>query len=143
MLTHPNLEKLQTLRFDGMLKALREQMQMPQIETLSFEERLGLLVDRELTERENRRLQTRLRKAKLRHDASIEDLDWRAARGLDRSLVMQLAGCRWIERHHNVVITGATGVGNPRWPAPWPTKPASTVTARSISVCRACWKRCA
>lgn len=77
-----------------------------------------LLVDRELTERENRRLQTRLRKAKLRHDASIEDLDWRAARGLDRSLVMKLAMCRWIERHHNVVITGATGVGNPRWPAP-------------------------
>ncbi len=111
MLTHPTLEKLQTLRFDGMLKALREQMQMPEIETFSFEERLGLLVDRELTERENRRLQTRLRKAKLRHEASIEDLDWRAARGLDRSLVMQLAGCRWIERHHNVVITGATGVG--------------------------------
>jgi len=66
-LTHPTLEKLQSLRLSGMLKALNEQQQMPEIDTLGFEERLGLLIDREVTDRENRRLETRLKKAKLRH----------------------------------------------------------------------------
>jgi len=75
MLHHPTLEKLQTLRFTGMLKALQEQQQLPDIDTLSFEERLGLLVDREMTEREDKRLQTRLRKAKFKHQAAVEDID--------------------------------------------------------------------
>jgi DNA replication protein DnaC len=111
MLNHPTLEKLHTLRFTGMLKALEEQRAQPEIDRLSFEERLGLLVDRELVERENRRLQTRLRKAKLRQQASIEDIDYRARRGLDRSVVLRLAECRWIGAHQNVLITGPTGVG--------------------------------
>jgi DNA replication protein DnaC len=80
MLTHPTLEKLQTLKFTGMAKALIEQLQMPDIQELCFEERLGLLVDREMTERENRRLQTRLRKARLRQSACIEDIDYRHPR---------------------------------------------------------------
>ena len=111
MLNHPTLEKLQSLKLAGMLKALDEQMQMPECEALSFEERLGLLVDREITERDNRRLKMRLKKAKLRQSAIIEDIDYRHPRGLDKSLMLSLAGCQWIRKHHNCIITGATGAG--------------------------------
>lgn len=111
MLTHPTLEKLQTLRLSGMRRALEEQMHIPDIEELGFEERLGLLVDREITERENRRLKTRLGKAKLRHNASLEDIDYRAPRGLDKSLVTRLAACEWLREHLNVLIIGPTGIG--------------------------------
>lgn len=111
MLTHPTLEKLQTLRLSGMLKALSEQQQMPEIDTLGFEERLGLLIDREVTERENRRLETRLKKAKLRHSCCIEDLDFKASRGLDKALILSLATCTWIARGINVLICGPTGIG--------------------------------
>ena len=75
MLTHPTLDKLQALRLTGMSHGLIEQLQMPDMAALSFEERFGLLVDREFTERENRRLTTRLRQAKLRQTACIEDID--------------------------------------------------------------------
>ena len=111
MLTHPLLDKLEILGFYGMLKALQEQMQMPDIEKLTFEERLGLLIDREMTERECRRLKTRLRKAKLRQNASVEDVDFRHPRKLDKTLFMQLAECRWLKEHHNLLIIGPTGVG--------------------------------
>ena len=111
MLHHPTLEKLQTLRLAGMLKALSEQQQMPEINSLGFEERLGLLVDREVTERENRRLDTRLKKAKLRHSCCVEDLNFRVSRGLDQALVVRLAACTWIARGINVLISGPTGVG--------------------------------
>ena len=111
MLHHPTLDKLQTLRFTGMLKALQDQHTMPDIDTLSFEERLGLLVDREITEREDRRLQSRLRKARLKHQAAIEDIDYRAPRGLDKSLMRQLAECHWIRDGLNLLINGPTGVG--------------------------------
>lgn len=111
MLTHPTLEKLQTLRLSGMLKALNEQQQMPEIESLGFEERLGLLIDREVTERDNRRLETRLKKARLRHACCVEDLDFKASRGLDKSLILTLAACAWIARRINVLICGPTGVG--------------------------------
>jgi DNA replication protein DnaC len=111
MLHHPTLEKLQTLRLSGMYKALTEQMNIPESEPLSFEERLGLLVDRELTERQDRRLQTRLRQARLKHNACVEDLDWRAPRGLDKALMRQLATCRWVHEGLNLIINGATGVG--------------------------------
>ena len=111
MLIHPILDKLQTLRFFGMLKAFEEQINMPDIENLSFEERLGLLVDRETADRQNRRFNTRLRKAKLRQNACIEDIDFRHQRGLDKSLVMQLASGKWIKEAHNVIIIGPTGVG--------------------------------
>ena len=111
MLHHPTLEKLQTLRLSGMYKALTEQMHIPESEPLSFEERLGLLVDRELTERQDRRLQTRLRQARLKHNACVEDLDYRAPRGLDKALMRQLATCRWVHEGLNLIINGATGVG--------------------------------
>ena len=111
MLTHPTLDKIERLRLAGMAKALSEQMQNHEIGSLTFEERLGLLIDRELTERENRRLTTRLRIARLRHQASIEDLDFRGSRGMDKSLVMSLSANQWIGDHQNLLITGPTGVG--------------------------------
>jgi len=94
-----------------MYQALVEQLQMPDIAALTFEERLGLLVDRESTERENRRLTTRLRQAKLRQTACIEDIDYRHPRGLDKSLMARLATCQWVRERHNVLITGPTGIG--------------------------------
>jgi DNA replication protein DnaC len=111
MLVNPILDKLQTLRFFGMLSAFEEQVQMADIDQIGFDERFGLLVDREMTERENRRFKTRLRKAKLRQQACVEDVDFRHQRGLDKSLFMQLAACQWIKESHNVLIIGPTGVG--------------------------------
>lgn len=111
MLLHPTLEKLNTLRFTGMAAALDEQMQMNSLADLGFEERLGILLDREMAVRQTRRMNTRLRKAKLRQDGCIEDIDFRHPRGLDKSLVMRLAGCEWVKEHNNLIITGPTGVG--------------------------------
>jgi len=111
MLHHPTLDKLTTLRLTGMHKALSEQLALPNIDDLSFEERLGLLADRELTERENRRLQTRLRQARLKQSACLEDLDTRTPRGLDKALVTQLATGQWIREGLNLLLLGPTGVG--------------------------------
>ena len=111
MLTHPTLEKLQALRLTGMVKALEEQLQMTGLEELGFTERLGLLVDREMTDRENRRLKDRLAKARLRQSAAVEDVDLRTPRGLDRSQFLALCSCQWITQHLNVLITGPTGAG--------------------------------
>ena len=111
MLTHPTLDKLQSLRLSGMYQALSEQMRMPDIGDLSFEERLGLLVDREMTERDDRRLKTRLHKATLRQAACIEDIDYRHPRGLDKALMLRLATCQWVREHQNILLTGPTGIG--------------------------------
>lgn len=111
MLKHPTLDKLQTLKFTGMVAALADQINMPDIEDLAFEERLGLLVDREITERENRRLMNRLRRARLRHNAALEDIDYQNPRGLDKALIQSLAACQWAKEHLNILITGPTGVG--------------------------------
>jgi DNA replication protein DnaC len=108
MLLQPTLQRLTELRLSGMADALEEQMRMPDIETLSFEDRLGLLLDREVTLREDRRLTRLLQLAKLRLSAAVEDLDFRASRGLDRSLVLRLAACDWVRQHQNVLISGAT-----------------------------------
>ena len=111
MLLHPTLEKLTTMRFTGMAAALDEQMQMEGLDKMAFEERLGLLLDREQAVRETRRMKTRLRKAKLRQQGSVEDIDFRHPRSLDKSLVVRLADCQWIRKHNNLIITGPTGVG--------------------------------
>jgi len=110
MLSHPTLEGLQALKLNGMARALAEQLELPAAEALPFLERLGLLVDREQAERAQRRLTTRLRAARLREQACLEDLDLRAPRGLDRALVLSLAGGDWVRRHRNVLISGPTGV---------------------------------
>ncbi len=111
MLIHPTLDKLHALRLTGMCKALEQQWQMADHEALSFEERLGLMVDREMTERDNRRLQTRLRQAKLREQAVFEDIDYHHPRGLDKGVMVKLATCQWIKDHHNLLVTGPTGAG--------------------------------
>ena len=112
MLIHPTLDQLRSLRLEGMAKSLEEQLQMPDIEELRFEDRLALMIDREVTERNYRRQQSRLRKAKLRQkNACIEDIDFRSRRGLDKELVLYLSSCEWIGKHRNILITGPTGVG--------------------------------
>lgn len=110
MLTQPTVERLHTLGLVGMAQALAEQLQSDSDE-LTFLERLGLLVDREQTERENRRLKTRLAQAHLRQTASVEDVNLKLPRGLDKALFRSLSSCQWIAKHHNLLITGKTGVG--------------------------------
>ena len=104
MLAHPTQERLIALGLTGMAKALDDQRRSPDIAALGFEERLGLLVDHEAAERENRRMTTRLKFAALRHDASIEDVDLRTPRGLDRALFQRLAAGSWLDRHEGVGV---------------------------------------
>jgi len=94
-----------------MADALEEQQAVPDVQSLSFEDRLGLLVEREATVRQDRRLARLLRQAKLRLPATIEDLDLRSPRGLDRSVILRLASSDWVRKHQVVLITGATGTG--------------------------------
>lgn len=112
MLGQPTTEKLHEMGLKAMAKALEEQRRGEGVVDLGFEERLGLLVDAEWLDRQNRRLARRLREAKLRiPGACLEDVDFSPGRGLDRGLVRELATCRWVEEHLNVLLTGATGVG--------------------------------
>ena len=111
MLHHPTLDKLQQLKLTGMRRALLDQAALPEVAAIPFEERLGLLVDCELTERSNRRMQMRLRTAKLKQNTALEDIDFKSPRGLDRSLILKLADCDWVSAHLNILISGPTGVG--------------------------------
>src|ERR1700751_266282 len=111
MLNHPTIDRLRDLGLVGMFRALEEQQRQPDSTHLTFEDRLAMLVDREVLERENKRLKTRLRFAGLRQMASPEDVDYRAHRGLDRGLFQRLVQGEWIERQQNLLITGPTGVG--------------------------------
>lgn len=111
MLLHPVLEQLKTLKLDGMLTALQEQSKQSDIKQLSFEERLGLLVEHEISVRESRKVNRRLHFAKLRTGACFEDISFKATRKLDKSLVFSLENCQWIREHRNILITGATGTG--------------------------------
>ncbi|KPX12840.1 IS21-like element helper ATPase IstB [Pseudomonas syringae] len=108
---NPTLGKLQTLRLHGMIKALNEQQATPDIHDLSFDERLGLMVDRELTEREDARMATCLKAARLRYNACLEDIDYRSPRGLDKALILQLGSGQWLRDGLNLIIGGSTGVG--------------------------------
>jgi DNA replication protein DnaC len=94
-----------------MKKSLEEQLQQSNIEELCFDERLALMLEREITERENRRLKTRLKQAKLKQVACMESIDFKATRGLSQSVMLALSACKWIKEHHNILITGPTGTG--------------------------------
>lgn len=107
----PTLDKLCQMKLFGMAKALEELMTQPQAAGLSFEERLAILVDREADLRAGRQLTRLLNNAKLKQQACVEDIDFRQPRGLDRSAFFSLADCRWIKEHHNLIVTGPTGVG--------------------------------
>jgi DNA replication protein DnaC len=111
LLTHPILDQLHQLGLAGMARAFAELQANPQSTELSHAEWLSLLLDREATERHDRRLRARLRYARLRQNAVIEDVDYRAPRGLDRALFQKLAGGGWIDAHDNLILCGPTGVG--------------------------------
>lgn len=111
MLTHPLFEQLKTLRCQGMLEAYQEQLNTPDIHRLSFDERFALLIEREYLARENRKLTNRLRQAKLKEDACIEDVDYSSERNLSKTVITRLAECSWISKKENVLITGPTGAG--------------------------------
>ena len=108
---HPSIEKLRQMRLTGMARALEEQLSQPDVAGLSFDERLGLLVDREEAQRHNAALAQRLRAARLRQAACLEDIDYRTSRGLDRGLMRTLATGEWLRLHNNVLVMGPTGVG--------------------------------
>jgi DNA replication protein DnaC len=111
MLAHPTHERLVALGLAGMARAFEDQRRSPDIAALSFEERLGLMVDREAAERDTKRLATRLKFAALRQNAVVEDIDLRAPRGIDRALFQKLAAGDWIDRAEGLLVTGPTGVG--------------------------------
>ena len=112
MLTNPLKEKLKALNLTGFLEGLDDQERTPgALGDHSFEDRLGLLVDREITVQENRRTQRRLKEARLRQNATPEDLDFRSPRNLPKALVQTLLSGQWIANRQNVLITGPTGVG--------------------------------
>ena len=111
MLNHQTMEKLIALRLEGMAQALEEQRRQADISQLDFEERFGLLVERQWLWRENRALAARLHHAQLKVAASLEDIDYRHPRGLKRAQIDQLRASRWVANHHNCLITGPTGSG--------------------------------
>jgi DNA replication protein DnaC len=112
MLNQPMIEKLVALRLTGMVEGLKAQQQDPAAAELSFNERLAMLVDQQWNWRENQALDRRLKAAKLRGNACIEDIDFRAARGLDRSVIRALAQeSGWVSKHENIFVIGPTGVG--------------------------------
>jgi DNA replication protein DnaC len=112
MLREPTVEKLQALKLQAMAQAWTEQQQTAELTSLAFDERFGLLVDAEWLARENKRLGRALREAKLKlTQACVEAIDFPARRELDKALVRQLATCRWVHEHQNVLVVGATGVG--------------------------------
>jgi len=112
MLTAPTLDKLQSLKLDAMAHAWTEQQQQAELTSLAFDERFGLLIEAEWRARENKRLARALQEAKLKlSQACLEAIDYPARRELDKAVIRQLATCRWVEEHHNVILVGATGVG--------------------------------
>lgn len=111
MMLHPVLEQLKVLKLEGMLAALEGQNSQPEIKQLNFEERLGLLVEYEISFRENKKVKKRLETAKLKTPACFEDISYKATRKLDKSLVASLEDCQWVREHRNILITGATGTG--------------------------------
>lgn len=111
MLTNTTIDGLHNLRLPGMARGLLEQREHPDYDALGFEERLAMLVDRELTERQNRRLDRMLKAAHLRLSATIEGIDYARPRGLERAQLLSLAEAHWARSHHSVVIVAATGLG--------------------------------
>lgn len=111
MLTQQTIEKLYTMKLNGMVEAFKDQLQQPAAQDLSFQERFTLLVDQQWCFQENRRMNRFLQNAQLKINACIEDLDFKTPGGLDKSVILSLANCDWITNVQNIIITGSTGVG--------------------------------
>jgi DNA replication protein DnaC len=111
LLQHPTIDRLRELGLDGMAQSLRDLASNPESKALDHIEWLGILLEHEMTLRQQKRFEARARTAKLRHPASVEDVDYRAARGLDRALFLKLASCDWIREHRHCLLTGPCGVG--------------------------------
>jgi hypothetical protein len=111
VLTHPTLDLLHDLGLHGMAKGFKELEQVADSRSLKHAEWLGLLLEHEVTLRRQKRFEARARTARLRHNASVEDIDYRAARGLDRALFLKLASCDFIRERRNLLISGPCGVG--------------------------------
>src|SRR5215471_17306630 len=136
MLTHPTLEQMRALKLDGMAQAFIELESQDRAKDLGHAEWLALLLDREIASRSTRRFETRMRKAHLRHSqASIEDIDYRTPRRLDKALFQQLAACRWIVEHRGLLVTGPCGVGK-SWLASSTTPTGSNSTDRRCASLR-------
>lgn len=111
VLANATLDGLHALRLPGMARGLLEQREHPDYQALGFEERLGMLIDRELTERRNRKLERMLKVAHLRLAATVEGIDYGRPRGLERAQILSLAESHWVRSHHSIVVIGATGLG--------------------------------
>jgi DNA replication protein DnaC len=111
MLDNATIDGLHALRLPAMAKGLLEQREHPDYQALGFEERLGILVDKELTERQRKRLERNLKAARLRTSATVEAIDFGRPRGLERAQILSLAEAHWVQSHHSVVVVGATGLG--------------------------------
>ncbi len=110
MLNQQTIEKLNSLKLKGMAQCYQNQVGAS-FSGLSFDERLGLLIDYEATYRENRRLERLLKDARLKEQACVEDIDYQHSRGLNRTVMSNLISCQWISSYHSILITGPTGVG--------------------------------
>jgi DNA replication protein DnaC len=111
MLNQQTINKLHELKLAGMAEAFADQLNQPDMDRLSFAERLGLIVDRQWTWKENNRMERYLKNARMKLDACVEDIDYKTPRGIDQSVMMSLIACDWVKRHHNIIITGPTGAG--------------------------------
>jgi hypothetical protein len=138
MLIHPMAERLRSLGLAAMAEAFLDMRNQPAADDLPREDWLGLLIDREVTARNNKRLGRRLSAARRRQNAVIEDTDLRTPRGLDRGLFQSLTTCAWIRDSHHVLIGGPTGVGNPGWPVRSGTRRAGMGSRCSTGARRVC-----
>jgi len=111
MLNEQTLEKLYAMKLNGMADAFKEQLLQPDMGDLPFEERFALLVDRQWTWKEDRRMRRLLGNAKLKINGCVEDIDFKTPRGMDKSVILRLANCEWVKSAQNIIITGPTGVG--------------------------------
>jgi DNA replication protein DnaC len=111
MLNQQTFDQLYLMKLIGMAEGFKEQLEQPSLHDLSFEERFGMLVERQWAWKENKRLKRLLKDAKLKLQASLEDIDYRTPRGIEKSVILSLASCNWIRNHQNLLISGPTGVG--------------------------------
>ena len=120
MLIEQTADRLYAMKLNGMADAFKEQLALPDLNDLAFEERFALLVDRHWIWKENRRMNRLLKNAKLKDNACLEDIDFKTPRGLDKSVILRLAGSDWIKKAQNIIITGPTVYGGPFFLTPRP-----------------------